>query len=146
MRSNFLSLLLLPANLAHADVGRVFAAPTAPAHAAPSVVGSLGEVTFALALVLAAVFVAAWLLRRIRGYGRGAGNTLDIIADLPLGPKERAVLLRVGKSQLLIGVAPGRVTTLHVLAEPVEVAGSVAPAGEPRPSFQALLMKSLGRT
>jgi flagellar protein FliO/FliZ len=147
MRCNLASLLLLaPAGLARADIGRVFAAPAAPVHAAPSVVGSLGEVTLALALVLAAVFVAAWLLRRIRSFGRGAGNALDIIADLPLGPKERAVLLRVGKSQLLVGVAPGRVTTLHVLAEPVEFATSTAPAGEPRPSFQALLMKSLGKS
>jgi flagellar protein FliO/FliZ len=147
MRSKLPSLLLLiRAGLAHADVARVFAAPATPAHVAPSVVGSLGQVTFALALVLTAVFVAAWLLRRVRGFGRNAGSTLDVIADLPLGPKERAVLVRVGKVQLLIGVAPGRVTTLHVLAEPVEIAPATATTGEPRPTFQSLLMKSLGKS
>jgi flagellar protein FliO/FliZ len=147
MNSKLPSLfLLIPAELAHAEIGRVFAAPAAPAHVAPSVVGSLGQVTFALALVLAAVFVAAWLLRRVRGFGRNASSTLDVIADLPLGPKERAVLVRVGKAQLLIGVAPGRVTTLHVLAEPVEIAATTATTGESRPTFQSLLMKSLGKS
>jgi flagellar protein FliO/FliZ len=138
--------LLGPLAVAHADVGRVFAAPAAPLKGAPSVVGSLGEVTFALAVVLAAVFVAAWLLRRVRGFGSAARGTLDVIADLPLGPKERAVLVRVGKTQLLIGVAPGRVSTLHVLAEPVDVAAAPATPGTGRPSFHALLMKSLGKS
>jgi|HubBroStandDraft_4_1064222.scaffolds.fasta_scaffold676250_1 flagellar protein FliO/FliZ len=137
-------VLLVPVALAHADIGRVFAAPATPMKGAPSVVGSLGEVTFALALVLAAVFVAAWLLRRVRGIGSAARGTLDVIADLPLGPKERAVLVRVGKTQLLIGVAPGRVTTLHVLAEPVDAAMPLATQG--RPTFHALLMKSLGKS
>jgi flagellar protein FliO/FliZ len=138
--------LLTPIALAHADVGRVFAAPATPLQTAPSVAGSLGEVTFALAIVLAAVFVSAWLLRRMRGFGKAAGSALDVIADLPLGPKERAVLLRVGKLQLLIGVAPGRVTTLHVLAEPVDIATPTATVGDSRPSFHALLMKSLGKS
>jgi flagellar protein FliO/FliZ len=146
MKSAALALTLVSRlAVAHADVGRVFAAPAAPLKGAPSVVGSLGEVTFALVVVLAAVFVAAWLLRRMRGFGSAARGALDVIADLPLGPKERAVLVRVGTTQLLIGVAPGRVTTLHVLAEPVDVAAPAATAGTARPSFQALLMKSLGK-
>jgi flagellar protein FliO/FliZ len=149
MKFSSLTLALLARfALAHADAGRVFAAPAAPLKGAPSVVGSLGEVTFALAVVLAAVFVAAWLLRRVRGFGSAARGALDVIADLPLGPKERAVLVRVGTTQLLIGVAPGRVTTLHVLAEPVDVAAAAAAAtaGPARPSFHALLMKSLGKS
>jgi len=136
--------LLVPVAAAHADIGRVFAAPAAPMKGAPSVVGSLGEVTFALAVVLAAVFAAAWLLRRMRAIRSDARGALDVIADLPLGPKERAVLVRVGKTQLLIGVAPGRVTTLHVLSEPVEAATPLAM--QARPSFHALLMKSLGKS
>ena len=138
--------LLAPVALAHADAGRVFAAPATPLQGAPSVVGSLGEVTFALAIVLAAVFVAAWLLRRVRSFGKPASGALDVIADLPLGPKERALLVRVGNAQLLIGVAPGRVTTLHVLTEPVELAAPTATGAAGRPSFHALLMKSLGKS
>jgi flagellar protein FliO/FliZ len=131
-----------------ADETRPFAAPSAVPTAAPPGVGSLGQVTVALALVLAVIFAAAWGVRRMRGFGRAASGTLDVLADLPLGQKERAVLIRVGTKQILLGVAPGRVSTLHVLAEPVDMATPpIAPnAGSPeKPSFKALLMKSLGK-
>jgi len=136
--------------LAQVESTRPFAAPSTVTSAAPSGVASLGQVTLALAMVLAVIFVAAWLLRRVRGFGRPASGALDILADLPVGQKERAVLVRVGNTQLLLGVAPGRVTTLHVLAEPVSItpppsAGSTGPGNPERPNFKALLMKSLGK-
>jgi flagellar protein FliO/FliZ len=131
---------------------RPFAAPSVTTSAAPSGIASLGHVTLALGLVLALIFVAAWLMRRLRGYGKTGTGALDIIADLPVGQKERAVLIRVGTQQVLIGVAPGRVTTLHVLDEPVSVTpppssgptGPVSPSME-RPTFKSLLIKSLGK-
>jgi flagellar protein FliO/FliZ len=127
---------------------RQFASPSVTSSAAPSGIASLGQVTVALGLVLAVIFVAAWLLRRVRGFGKTGTGALDVIADLPVGQKERAVLIRVGTTQVLIGVAPGRVTTLHVLTEPVN-ATPPAPGGGPidtdRPSFKSLLMKSLGK-
>jgi flagellar protein FliO/FliZ len=130
---------------------RPFGAPSVAATAAPSGIASLGQVTLALGLVLALIFVAAWLMRRLRGFGKTGTGALDIIADLPVGQKERAVLIRVGTQQVLIGVAPGRVTTLHVLDEPVSVtppASSPTGPGIPsmeRPTFKSLLMKSLGK-
>jgi flagellar protein FliO/FliZ len=38
-----------------------------------------------------------------------------------LGTRERAVLLQVGDQQLVVGVAPGRVQTLHVLDKPLSM-------------------------
>jgi flagellar protein FliO/FliZ len=135
--------------IAQVESSRPFAAPSTVTSAAPSGVASLGQVTLALALVLAVIFIAAWLLRRVRGFGRPASGALDILADLPVGQKERAVLIRVGTTQVLLGVAPGRVTTLHVLAEPVSItpptAGSDGPGSSNRPDFKSLLMKSLGK-
>jgi len=145
----FLGALAAPA-FAQVESSRPFAAPSTVTSAAPSGVASLGQVTLALALVLAVIFVAAWLLRRVRGFGRSGTGALDILADLPVGQKERAVLIRVGTTQVLLGVAPGRVTTLHVLPEPVNVTppaapGSAGPGSAERPNFKALLMKSLGK-
>lgn len=134
-----------------AEVARPFGAPGAVAGAAPSGIASLGQVTLALGLVLALIFVAAWLMRRLRGFGKTGTGALDIIAELPLTQKERAVLIRVGTQQVLIGVAPGRVNTLHVLTDPVAL---TPPAGTPtgpgstameRPTFKSLLMKGLGK-
>jgi flagellar protein FliO/FliZ len=145
-----LGALAAPA-IAQVESARPFAAPATVPSGAPSGVASLGQVTLALALVLGVIFAAAWLLRRVRGFGRPAAGALDILADLPVGQKERAVLVRVGRTQLLLGVAPGRVTTLHVLSEPVDITLPAAGPGTPgsggagRPDFKALLMKSLGK-
>jgi flagellar protein FliO/FliZ len=129
-----------------------FAAPQVK-HAPASAAGGLAQVTFSLLLVLAAIFAAAWFVKRLRGAGQRGGNVLHVVADLSLGPKERAVLIQVGQQQVLVGVAPGQVTTLHVLAEPVASNVSVAPTGEsthqttppaPADAFKAILKRSLG--
>lgn len=124
----------------------MFAAPQTAPPAHPVGIAGLVEVTLALLVVLAAVFLLAWVLRRVRAFGSRVGDALDVLADVPLGPKERAVLLKVGRRQILVGVAPGRVNTLHVLEEPVELpraAGGGAAAG--KASFGELLKRSLGR-
>ncbi len=124
----------------------LFAAPAAGS-AAPAVsAGGLVSVTFALLAVLAAIFALAWLTRRMRMLGNRAGNALEVVASTPLGPKERAVLLKVGEAQILLGVAPGHVTALHVLAQPIEIGKSAPEAlATARPTFAALLKRSLGK-
>jgi len=131
-----------------------FASPEAAKAVSTSAAGSLTQVTLSLMLVLAAVFAAAWIVRRLRNFGRPGAGAINIIADVALGTKERAVLIQVGAQQLLVGVAPGRVNTLHVLAEPVrmddaqrggggdELSPSSSPS--PRPDFKSILKRSLG--
>lgn len=124
-----------------------FAAPQTAEPAATSPASGLLQVTLSLAVVLAVVFAAAWLVRRLRGFGRLAPGTVEVLADVPVGQKERAVLVQVGKQQLLLGVAPGQVRTLHVLPENVEVKRELpSPAGTPAqtPDFKAILKRSLG--
>jgi len=123
-------------------------AGSAPASSAPGL-GSLTQVSLALALVLGLVFGLAWLLRRVRGTRRPGAPGIDILAELALGPKERAVLLQVDRVRLLVGVGGGQVRTLHVLPEAELAAGSPndasAPATANAPSFADLLRRSLGR-
>jgi flagellar protein FliO/FliZ len=125
-------------------MNQLFAAPQAASTAAPVGAGGLASVTVALLIVLAAIFAVAWLARRVRGMGSRVGNAIDVLADVPLGPKERAVLLKVGAEQILIGVAPGRVSSLHVLREPVQASKAAAPVPDAT-SFRALLKRSLGK-
>ena len=119
-----------------------FAAPDMASGPSPTGLGGLGEVTLALGVVLAAIFALAWLVRRVRAVA-GRAEALAVLAEVRIGPKERAVLLKVGAAQLLVGVAPGQVATLHVLAEPVQIGGAAAPD---RPTFRALLQRSLGKS
>ena len=94
-------------------VARRFAEPAAAQGSVPAPVSSLAQVTFSLALVLAAVFAAAWLLKRVRGFGGARQDeTLRIVAERAVGPRERVVLLQVGERQVLVGVANGSVRTL----------------------------------
>jgi flagellar protein FliO/FliZ len=143
------SVIALATLSAHADTARPFAAPTTVESAAPAGVASLGQVTLSLALVLAVIFGAAWVVRKSRGFGKPGSGALDVVANLPLGQKERAVLIRVGTTQILLGVAPGRVSTLHVLTTPVTpdaTASTQEPGSPERPTFKSLLLKSLGKS
>ena len=149
MRQLLLTLFAaLAAVGAHADTARPFASPTAVEAAAPPGIASLGQVTLSLALVLVLIFGAAWVVRKSRAFGKPGSGALDVIANLPLGQKERAVLIRVGTTQILLGVAPGRVSTLHVLTTPVtpDATSTQEPGSPERPTFKSLLLKSLGKS
>jgi len=140
-----LNLMIWTAPLAaQAEAARPFASPAAVTSVAPSGAGSLGQVTLALGLVLAVIFGVAWGVRRMRGFGKPQGAALDVIANLPLGQKERAVLIRCGAKQILVGVAPGRVSTLHVLEEPIKTEVEAPRPNAPGVDFKTILKRSLG--
>lgn len=96
--------------------------------------GSLVQVGAGLLLVVALIGLLAWLVRRLGRVQGGAAGSLRILGGLSLGARERVVLLQVGERQLLLGVAPGRVQTLHVLETPLPdaVAGGADFAGQLR--------------
>ncbi len=126
-------------------MSHLFAAPAAAAHAPASSASGLVSVTLALLAVLVVIFALAWIARRMRSLGDRTAGSLEVLANMPLGPKERAVLLKVGGAQILLGVAPGRVNTLHVLDQPLEIGKPATVAGAARPSFAQLLKRSLGK-
>jgi len=125
----------------------LFAAPaTTAAHTSG---GSLVEVTLALLAIVALIAGLAWLMKRMRGFGTVGHDRIQVLGERALGPKERCVLVRVGGTDILVGVATGSVNTLHVFPE-----GAIAqlPAGAPtstdgsaKPNFKDLLMRSLGK-
>ena len=124
-----------------------FAAPTA--YGATGAGFSVLRLLLALALVLAAVYAAAALMRRLRMTGAAGTAQLQIVTQVALGARERAVLLRAGRQLLLVGVAPGNVRLLSSLADaPEPPAGAAALPAVPSPaapSFRDLLRRSLGR-
>jgi flagellar protein FliO/FliZ len=143
------ALVLTASVAAAAEQAKPFAAPQAAEPVASTGAGGLAQVTLSLVLVLAAVFAAAWVVRRLRNFGRLGGGAIEIVADIALGAKERAVLVQVGKQQLLLGVTSNQVNTLHVLTENVVVGPtSNLPSGpslaDVRPEFKAILKRSLG--
>ena len=104
--------------------------------------GEMLRVVLGLALVLGLIVALAWGLRRLGGPGAGAGGRLRVLAGVAVGNRERVVLLQAGETQLLLGVAPGRVQTLHVLERPLEAVEAAA-AGEGG-SFAERLRQAMG--
>jgi flagellar protein FliO/FliZ len=142
------SAALMPLWLAAAEAepARRFAAPDAAAKLSGSSAGGIGQVTVALLLVLAVVFALAFALKKMRAVTGGGVNGIEVLAQTSLGAKERAVLVRVEGSRLLLGVASGQVTLLQVLpASPVDTQPPATKGDATRPSFGQLLRKSLGR-
>jgi flagellar protein FliO/FliZ len=98
----------------------VFAAETAkPAFTAPPAAtitsGSVMQVILSLLLVLAAVVMVAWVLKRINLPKQGANAALKIISGVAVGQRERIVLVEVNDTWLVVGVAPGQVSALHTM-------------------------------
>lgn len=68
-----------------------------------------------LAVVLALLGATAWVSRRFRVGAGMRGGLIEVISGLSLGARERVVLIRVGTDQVLVGVSPSGMRTLHVL-------------------------------
>jgi flagellar protein FliO/FliZ len=109
----------IPVPLAMAPLPLLAATP-APE---PLAAANLLQLLFGLIVVLVAIGATAILLRRLGRLPQGPA-AMRVIGGLSLGARERAVLVQVGDKQILLGVAPGRVATLHVLERPVDTGGA----------------------
>lgn len=99
----------------------------APVNIDPVSTGSIMQMLFGLLLVVGLILLLAWLLKRFTGL-QGQHRAMQVVASLPLSAREKLVLVQVGDKQLLLGVAPGRVSRIESYDEPVIEPGS--PAGE----------------
>ncbi|MEQ1529988.1 MAG: flagellar biosynthetic protein FliO [Methylococcales bacterium] len=68
-----------------------------------------------LLLVLAIFMLCVFGLRKLNGAVMQGGAKMRIVSGISLGMREKVLLLQVGKKQLVLGVTPGRIETLHVL-------------------------------
>jgi len=85
---------------------------------------NLLQTLMGLMLVLACVVLVAWLLKRTNSFHTAANGKLKVIAGIPLGTRERAVLVQIGDEQILLGVTPQQINTLHKLETPLSVDNS----------------------
>jgi flagellar protein FliO/FliZ len=54
-------------------------------------------------------------MRKLNGNLVSGAEKMRVVGGLSLGIREKVILLQVGKKQLVLGVTPGRIDTLHVL-------------------------------
>ncbi len=104
--------------------------------------GQLLQLLLGLLLVIGLIFLLAWVVRRIQHSLplKGSQQVISLLASQALGPRDRLLLVQVGKEQILLGLTPGTIVPLHVLQEPVEVS---APEGNLSSAFAQRLAKVL---
>lgn len=88
----------------------------------------LFQLIIGLIIVLLCIVALAWFAKRVNHLQSSGDGVLKIMGGLSMGARERVVLLQVGSDQVLIGVSPGRINTLHVLDAPIENDGLTTPS------------------
>ena len=81
--------------------------------------GSYLQMFLGLTLVVGLIFGMAWLMRRVSGVNGMSTGNLKVLGGVSVGQREKIVLVQAGDVQLLVGVAPGEIRTLHVMEEPI---------------------------
>jgi flagellar protein FliO/FliZ len=90
---------------------------------AVSAAGSLLQVFVGLVAVLLLIAATAWVAKRFGVSPGGASSLLQVVSSASVGTRERVVVVEVGETWLVVGVAPGSVNALATL-----------PRGEIRPT------------
>ena len=128
------------------DVAAQPAAVVPPAlPTSPISLGGMLQMLFGLVVVLAAVGGTAWLLRRFASGQVGMGGAaIRVIGGAAVGPKERLVLVEVGQTWLVVGVAPGQVNSIHTMPKP-EGMESVSAGGPAENGFSVWLKQAVQR-
>ena len=125
----------------------LLALAAAPARAAESTAGTaegIAQMLVGLGIVLALLLGSLWLIKRL-ATPRGAAAGLKVLGAVPVGPRERVVLVEIGGQVLVLGVTPSSVRTLHTLPadaiQPDPGAGNARAFGD----FQGWLKRSMER-
>lgn len=85
----------------------------------PDSADQLIQVTLALALVVGLIYGVAWLIKRNKGFAPSAGIPMKTLSVLPMGVKEKIILVEVGGKQILLGMTPSNINTLATFDEPI---------------------------
>jgi flagellar protein FliO/FliZ len=104
---------------------------------------SLTPLLLALLLVLALIPAAAWLLRRAGLAQPNSAAGLRVVAQLPLGPRERVVIIEVADRRWLLGVGAAGITRLGTLPPGSESAPEASNAPAER-SFADIIRRLAG--
>lgn len=130
------------------------AAGAAEQHPAASA-GGLLQVLFGLVVVLALMAAAAWMLRRFGVAKNNTATAVKIVGGISVGSRERILVVEVADQWIVVGVAPGRISTLSSMprqqptaaqeAAPESVSGSATGAAPAAKNFSAWLRQTIER-
>ncbi|RTE85452.1 MULTISPECIES: flagellar biosynthetic protein FliO [Gammaproteobacteria] len=77
----------------------------------------VGTTLLMLFLVLGLIFALAWMAKKMRlGLPKSQGN-MQVIQQMSLGQKERLVVVKAGKDNLLLGVTSSQISYIKTLGD-----------------------------
>lgn len=123
-----LSLYMLPV-LAATEKVSALASPVGPAEVIKMVLGLL--------VVIAVLFLSLYGMKRFQQVKLAKGSHMKVLSGMNLSVRDRIVLLEVNEQQILVGVSPGRIQTLHVFSSADDKIKNDTP------SFQASMQQAL---
>ncbi|MCF5894515.1 flagellar biosynthetic protein FliO [Aeromonas veronii] len=88
--------------------------------AASAKVPSLSSWLLSSLMVIGLILVLGFLLKKSKLATAMGGGQMRVIASLPVGYKEKLLVVKVGEQQLLVGVTPQQVNFLYRLEEPLD--------------------------
>ena len=115
---------IMSALLLMAPAASVLAETAAKKNVQPASItgGQILQLITALIGIVALIVVMAWLVRRTGRININTNAGFRIVGMVPMGSRERIVLMQVGEQQILIGVSQqGGIRTLHVLEKNIEL-------------------------
>ena len=117
--------------------GSVFATTESamPATVQPNYVTDIARIAAYLIFIILVILLSSWFLRKFGKLQLSSMGNVKILDTIAVGTREKMLLIEVGETQLLIGVCPGSIRTLHRLDKPLEVAQKQIP------SIRSLAMK-----
>ena len=105
------------------------------------------QVSGALVLILAIIFIVAWLAKRLGFAGKSAGSRgLKVSASTSVGPRERVVIVEVEDARLVLGVTASSINVLHTLPPAPVTVEANAQATADFQSVMKSLLKRPGRS
>ena len=98
----------------------MFSNPSLASTTMPPVLDSfaLMKTIFSLLFVLGLIVLVVWLLKHTMQGFAVQSNNIRVVDAIAIGAKERVVLIDIGDTRLVLGVAPGQITKLHEMPRP----------------------------
>lgn len=110
-----------------------------PAHVSkPNTASQLANLLGGLILILILIFGLSWFVKRFSQGGLMQNPVFKVVGSMPLGTRERLMLVSVGDKQILLGVTATQISNLHVFDYPVASVDK-----EPASDFSQKLMAIL---
>ncbi len=79
------------------------------------------KVLLILVFIVGLIFACAWLVRRMSGGVGFNQKHMQVLSVMPLGTREKLMIIRAANEYLLLGVTANGIQTLHRFDEPIDL-------------------------